>query len=114
MAISLAVDSQQKSTIRADALSEKLCNYSSTTTEWPFSGYPPSAEFLEMNKQTRSQSKVHTEQPGANVSFQEKAIITKALMMSGQEKDAYHLLSRSEQVISETENRKQPVERTHA
>ena len=61
MAISLAVDSQQKSTIRADGLSEKLCNYSSTTTEWPFSGYPPSAEFLEMNKQTRSQNEVHTQ-----------------------------------------------------
>ena len=40
-----------------------------------------------------------TEQPGANVSYQEKATITKALMMPGHGKDAYHLLSRPYQVI---------------
>ena len=40
-----------------------------------------------------------TEQPGAIVTYQEKAIITKALMMPSQENDAYHLLSRQERVI---------------
>ena len=77
MAISLDVDSQQKSTMAVfltDALSvlQVLTNnklphiakarhllYSATTAEWPFSGYPPKAGFLEINKQTRSQSKVH-------------------------------------------------------
>ena len=40
-----------------------------------------------------------TEQPGANVSYQEKVTITKALMIPSQENDGYHLLSRPEQVI---------------
>ena len=40
-----------------------------------------------------------TEQPGANVSYQEKVTITKALMIPSQEKGAYHILSRPEQVI---------------
>ena len=39
------------------------------------------------------------EQPGGNVSYQEKATITKAIMMPSQEKDAYNLFSRSEQVM---------------
>ena len=57
---------------------------------------------------------VQTEQPVANVSYHEKAIITKALMMLSQEKDVYHPLSRPEQVIVvRTGNRKQPVELTH-
>ena len=33
-----------------------------------------------------------TEQPGANVSYQETAILTKALMMPSQENDAYNIL----------------------
>ena len=41
----------------------------------------------------------HTEQSDANVSYQEKATITKAIMMPSQEKDAYNLFSRSEQVM---------------
>ena len=37
---------------------------------------------------------------GATVNYQtEKATITKAIMMPSQEKDAYHLLSMSEQVV---------------
>ena len=77
MATSLVVDSQQKSTMAVfltDALSvlQVLTNnklphiaearyllYSATTAEWPFIGYPPNAEFLELNKQTRPQSKVY-------------------------------------------------------
>jgi len=71
MDISRDMDSQQKSTMvvfLTDVLSvlqtltnntfhiqQKLCNYS----EWPYSEYSPIAEFLEMNKQTSSQSKVH-------------------------------------------------------
>jgi len=39
------------------------------------------------------------EQPGANVSYQEEAAITKACMMPSQEKDAYNPFSRSEQVM---------------
>ena len=62
---------------------KKVCNLSATTAECAFSGYPPSAEFLEMN----------------NVSYKEKATITKALMIPNQEKGAYHLLSRPEHVI---------------
>ena len=64
MTISLVVDSQKKSTIAVfltDALSvlqanktvtsrKKLCNYSAITGECLFSGHPPTAEFLEMNK----------------------------------------------------------------
>ena len=41
-----------------------------------------------------------TEQPGANVSYQEKVTITKAFMMPSQEKGANHLLSRPEHVIT--------------
>ena len=40
-----------------------------------------------------------TEQPGANVSYQEKTTVTKALMIPSQEKGSYHLLSRPDQVI---------------
>jgi len=39
---------------------------------------------------TPAKQGVQTEQPGANVRYQEKASITKALMMPSQEKDANH------------------------
>jgi len=48
---------------------------------------------------TLAKQGANTEQSGANVSHQGNAIITKALMMQSQEKDAYHLLSRPEQMI---------------
>ena len=68
-------------------------NYSATTAEWPFNGYPPNAEFLEINKQTRLQSKVHKQ------SNQMLMWATNYLMMPIQEKEPYHILSRPEQVI---------------
>ena len=111
MAISLAVDSQQNTTVfvfLTDALSvlqaltnnklpylakalQLLSNNCGVALQWN----PPSAEFAG-NEQTERLAKlgVQTEQPGVNVSYQEKVTITKARMMPSQEKDAYHLLSR--------------------
>ena len=40
-----------------------------------------------------------TKQLGANNSYQENAILTKALMMSRQEKDAYHRFTRPDHLI---------------
>ena len=131
MAISIAVNSKQKSTLAVcltDALSvlqaltnntlphlakslQLLSNNCRVALQWI-----PTQCRVPGNEQANTLAKqcVQTEQPVANVSYQEKAIITKALMMLSQEKDVYHLLSRPEQVIVvRTGNRKQPVELTH-
>ena len=81
------MDSQQKRPIRvvflSDALSQKLCNYSAITAEWPFSLVPGHEQADKLAKQC-----AQTEQPGANVSYQENDIISKTLIMPSQEKDA--------------------------
>ena len=109
MAISLAVDSQQKSTMTvfltgafsviqaltnntlphlAKAL-QLLSNNCRVVVQWI-----PAHCGVPGNEQADTPAKqcAQTEQPGDNVSYQEKAIITKALMISSQEKCAYHLL----------------------
>ena len=90
MAISLAVDSQQKSTMAV------LSNNCNVTLKWiPVKfGNPGNKQAYTMAKQG-----AQTEQPVANVSYQEKTIITKALIMPSQEKHAYNLLSIPEQVM---------------
>ena len=101
MVISLAVDSHQKRTMAVFltvALSvlqaqqqiatsnNSTARHSAKTAEWSFSRYPPSVEFLEMNKQTLfAKQCAQTEQLYSNVSYQEKATITTALMMPSQE-----------------------------
>ena len=116
MAISLAVDSQQNTTVfvfLTDALSvlQALTNnklpYLAKALQllsnnfWVALQWIPAQCGASGNEQADTLAKqgVQTEQPVANVSYQEKAISTKALMMPSQEKDAYHLLSRPEQVI---------------
>ena len=106
MDISLVVDSQQKSIMAVfltDALSviqaltnntlphlAKVMQLLSNNCRVPLQ-YIPSQRGLHRNKQAHTLVKqgVQTEQPSANVSYQEKATITKA-------KDAYHFLSRPE------------------
>ena len=111
MVISLAVDSQQKSTMAVfltDALSilqaltnnklphlakalQLLSNNYRVALQWI-----PAQCGVSGNEQADTLAKqgAQTEQPVANVSYQEQPINTKALMMPSQEKDAYHLLSR--------------------
>ena len=112
MAFSLVVDSQQKSTMvgfLTDVLSvlqaltnnklshlEKALQLLSNNCRVALQCIPAHCG-VPGNEQTDTLAKqcAHTEQPVANVNYQEKAIITKVLMMSSQEKDTYHLLSRS-------------------
>ena len=60
---------------------------------------------------TLAKQGAHTKQPGVNLSYQENAIITKASMMSSQEKYAYQLLSRPEQVILVTSGKHTCIKR---
>ena len=105
MAISLAVDSQQKSNMAVfltDALSvlqaltnnklphlakdlQLLSNTCRMALQWIHAKCG-----VRGNEQTYTLAKqgAETEQPVANVSYQEKAIITKVLMMPSQEKEA--------------------------
>ena len=102
MTISLAEYSQQKSTMTNNKLPhlanilQLLNSNCRVALQWI-----PAHCGVPRNKQTDTVAKqgAQTEQPGANVSYQENAIITKALMMPSQAKDACHLLSRPEQVI---------------
>ena len=60
---------------------------------------------------TLAKQGAQTKQPGVNVSYQENAIITKASMMSSQEKYAYQLLNRPEQVILVTSGKHTCIKR---
>ena len=116
MAISRDVDSQQKSTMAVflsdalsvlQALTNNTLSHLAKALQLLSNNYRVALQWIPAqcgasgNEQADTLAKqgVQTEQPVANVSYQEKAISTKALMMPSQEKDAYHLLSRPEQVI---------------
>ena len=114
MPISIAVDSQQKSTMAVfltdavlQALTDNALSYLAKALQLLSSNcrvplqWLPAHGGLSGNEQSDTLAKqcTQTEQPGANVSYQEKATITKALMMPSQEKGTYNLLSRPEQVI---------------
>ena len=114
MPISIAVDSQQKSTMAVfltdavlQALTDNALSYLAKALQLLSSNcrvplqWLPAHGGLSENEQSDTLAKqgTQTEQPGANVSYQENAIITKARMMPSQAKDACHLLSRPEQVI---------------
>ena len=115
MVISLAVDSHQNRTmavfltvalsvLQAQQQIATSNNSSAKTAEWSFSRYPPSVEFLEMNKQTLfAKQCAQTEQLYSNVSYQEKATITTALMMPSQEINTQPILSRTKQQEATTE-----------
>ena len=117
MPISIAVDSQQKNTMAVfltDAVLQALTDNAlpylakalqllSNNYRVPLQWLPAHGGLSENEKSdTLAKQGAQTEQPGANVSYQEKATITKALMMPSQEKGAYNLLSRPEQVIMVT------------
>jgi len=111
MAISFVDDSQQKSTMAVSltgALSVLQANNivtyrksSATTQQQLQSASSVNTHTFPGNEQADTLAKQggQTEQPGSNVSYQENTTITKVLMILSQEKCAYHLLSRPEQVI---------------
>ena len=129
MVIYLSVDSQQHSTMTVfltDALSVLqtltnkklsriakvlqllLSNNCRVALQWI-----PAHCRVPGNEQAYTLAKqgAQTKQPGVNVSYQENAIITKASMMSSQEKYAYQLLSRPEQVIMMTSGKHTCIKR---
>ena len=129
MVIYLSVDSQQNSIMTvfltdalsvlqtltnnklariAKALQLLLSNNCRVALQWiPTQCRVPGNEQAD----TLAKQGAQTKQPGANVSYQENAIITKASMMSSQEKYAYQLLSRPEQVIMVTSGKHTCIKR---
>jgi len=116
MAISLAVDSQQNTTVfvfLTDALSvlQALTNnklpYLAKALQllsnnfWVALQWIPTQCRVTRDEQADTLAKqgAQTKQPSAYMSYTENPIITKALMMRSQEKDSYHLLNRPEQVM---------------
>ena len=91
----------------AKVLQLLLSNNCRVALQWiPPSGVPGNEQADTLAKQG-----AQTKQPGVNVSYQENAIITKASMMSSQEKYAYQLLSRPEQVIMVTSGKHTCIKR---